>query len=142
VPGMKIKDLLSEMAGELAGTWVISVNDNDGMLLSSWQSPDNKVSPESLAGFIQTINSAIDAFNQSVASFGKLDDVIYSTSFSNQLIKPIADGQCFIIISAPHNVPLGMIRMVANNYVSKFEQVLPSSKPMPSREIIRTVVYQ
>lgn len=39
----KMKDVLSEMAGELEGTWVIVVADSDGMLLSSWSSPDNKL---------------------------------------------------------------------------------------------------
>lgn len=115
MPDIKMKDILSEMAGGLAGTWVIIVADNDGMLLSSWDSPDNKLPPEMLGGFIQTINEAIDAFKQSTTEFGKLDDVIFSTAFSYQVMKPIADGACFMVINAPKTVPLGMIRMAANN---------------------------
>ena len=73
MPDMKMQDVLSEMAGEIAGTWVIIVADNDGMLLSFWNSPDNKLPPEALGGFIQTVNSAIDAFKQSTAGFGMLN---------------------------------------------------------------------
>jgi predicted regulator of Ras-like GTPase activity (Roadblock/LC7/MglB family) len=141
VPDIKMKDILSEMAGELAGTWVIIVADNDGMLLSSWSSPDNKLPPEMLAGFIQTINEAIDAFKQSTAGFGKLDDVIFSTDFSYQVIKPIADGACFMVVNAPKTVPLGMIRMAVKNYTPRLEQVLPGYESLPSRNGMGTVVH-
>jgi predicted regulator of Ras-like GTPase activity (Roadblock/LC7/MglB family) len=140
VPDIKMKDILSEMAGELAGTWVIIVADNDGMLLSSWSSPDNKLPPEMLAGFIQTINEAIDAFKQSTAGSDKLDDVIFSTAFSYQVIKPIADGSCFMVVNAPKAVPLGMIRMAVKNYAPKLEQVLPGYESLPSRTGMGTVV--
>jgi len=141
MPEMKIKDLLSEMAGELAGTWVIIIADNDGMLISSWCSPDNKLPPETLGVFIQTINSTVDAFKQSTAEFGKLDDVIFNTAVSYQLIKPIANGECFIVVSAPRDVPLGMTRMVANNYAPRLEQAIPGSEPLPSRNGIGTAVH-
>jgi predicted regulator of Ras-like GTPase activity (Roadblock/LC7/MglB family) len=140
VPDMKMKDILSEMAGGLAGTWVIAVADNDGMLLSSWDSPDNKLPPDSLGGFIQTINEAIDAFKQSTTEFGNLDDVIFSTAFSYQLIKPIADGACFMVVNAPKTVPLGMIRMAANNYTPRLEQALPGHETLPRRDAMGTIV--
>jgi hypothetical protein len=44
----------------------------------------------------------------STTEFGKLDDVIFSTAFSYQVIKPIADGTCFMVVNAPKTVPLGM----------------------------------
>jgi predicted regulator of Ras-like GTPase activity (Roadblock/LC7/MglB family) len=132
MPDVKLKDVLSEMAEELAGTWVIIVADNDGMLLSSWSSPDNKLPPEMMGGFVQTINEAIDAFKQSATGFGKLDDVIFSMGFSSIVIKPMAEGACFMVINAPKTVPLGMIRMAANNYSSKLEQALPGHQPLPS----------
>jgi predicted regulator of Ras-like GTPase activity (Roadblock/LC7/MglB family) len=141
MPEMKIKDVLSEMAGELAGTWVIVVADSDGMLLSFWASPDNKLPPEMLGGFIQTINEAIDAFKQSASGFGKLDDVIFSMGFSTIVIKPMAEGACFMVINAPRTVPIGMIRMAANNYIAKLEQALPGQGSTPSRNGMGTVVY-
>jgi len=141
VPDVKMNEILSDMAGELAGTWVIIVADSDGMLLSSWASPDNKLPPEMLGGFIQTINDAIDAFQQSATGFGKLDDVIYSTAFSYQVIKPIADGSCFMVVNAPKTVPLGMIRMACHNYAPRLEQSLPGqAPPMPRRDGMGTVV--
>jgi len=126
----KMKDVLSDMAADMAGTWVIIVADNDGMLLSSWSSPENQLPPEMLGGFIQTINATIDAFKQSTASFGQLEDVIFSTGFSYQLIKPIAEGQCFIVVNAPKKVPLGMIRLTVKNYAPRLEQALPGHEPL------------
>jgi predicted regulator of Ras-like GTPase activity (Roadblock/LC7/MglB family) len=137
----KMKDVLSEMAGELAGVWVVIVADNDGMLLSSWSSPDNKLPPEMLGGFIQTINSSIDAFKHSTVGFGHLDDVIFSTGFSYLLIRPIAEGQCFMVVNAPKKVPLGMIRMVATNYTPRLEQALPGRETMPNPNGIGIVVH-
>ena len=136
----KMKDVLSEMAGELAGTWVIVVADSDGMLLSSWSSPDNKLPPETLGGFIQTINESIDAFSRSTTGFGKLDDVIFSMGFSSIVIKPLADGACFMVVNAPKTVPLGMIRMAANNYISRLEQSLPGHEPVTNRNGMGAVV--
>jgi predicted regulator of Ras-like GTPase activity (Roadblock/LC7/MglB family) len=140
MPDMKMKELLSEMAGGLAGIWVVIVADNDGMLLSSWDSPDNKLPPEMLGGFIQTVNESIDAFKQSTNEFGKLDDVIFSTAFSYMVIKPIADGACFMVVNAPKTVPLGMIRMAAKNYTPRLEQALPGHETLPRRDGIGTIV--
>ena len=141
MPDIKMKDLLSGMAGELAGTWVIVVADSDGMLLSSWSAPENKLPPETLGGFIQTINETIDAFKQSTGGFGKLDDVIFSTGFSSILIKPMANGECFMVVNAPKKVPLGMIRMAANNYAPRLEQALPGHEPLPKNNNIGTAVH-
>jgi predicted regulator of Ras-like GTPase activity (Roadblock/LC7/MglB family) len=140
MPEMKMKEILAEMTGSIPGTWVIAIADNDGMLLSSWSSPDNKLPPEMLGGFIQTINDAIDAFKRSTEGFGKLDNIIYTLGFSYIVIKPIADGACFIVLNAPKSVPLGMIRTAANIYAPKLEQALPGHEPIPNRNGIGTVV--
>ena len=140
MPDFRMKEILSEMAEGLAGTWVIMIADNDGMLLSSWESPENKLPPEMLGGFIQTINDAIDAFKQSSSAFGKLDDVIYSTAFSYQVIKPMAEGACFMVVNAPKAVPLGMIRMACNNYAPRLEQALPGHESLPRRDGLGTIV--
>lgn len=140
MPSIKIKDILAEMAEGIAGTWVIIVADNDGMLLSFWSSPDNKLPPEMLGGFVQTINGAIDAFKQSTVEFGKLDDVIFNMGFSSILLKPMADGACFMIVNAPKTVPLGMIRMAANNYAPKLEQALPGHEVPLNHQGVGTTV--
>ena len=137
----KMKQILTEMTGSLAGTWVIAIADNDGMLLSSWSGPDNKVPPEMLGGFIQTINGAIDAFKRSTEGFGKLDDIIYSLGFSYIVIKPIADGACFIVFNAPKSVPLGMILASAKIYAPKLEQALPGHEALLNREGMGTVIH-
>ena len=140
MPDVKMNEILADMAGGLAGVWVIIVADYDGMLLSSWSSPDNKLPPEMMGGFIQTINEAIAAFRMSTTEFGKLDDVIFTMGFSSIVIKPIADGACFMVVNAPKEVPLGMIRMACNNYAPRLEQSLPGQEPSPRRDGMGTVV--
>lgn len=140
MPDVKMNDLLSEMAGGLAGTWVIIVADSDGMLLSFWASPDNLLPPEMLGGFIVTITASIEAFKQSTTGFGKLDDVIFSMGFSAIVIKPMADGACFMVVNAPKTVPVGMIRMAAKNYLPRLEQALPGHEPVPRRDSMGTIV--
>lgn len=140
MPDTKMNEVLSEMASGLAGTWVITVADNDGMLLAFWAAPDNKLPPEMLGGFIQTINEAINSFKQSATEFGRLDDVIFSMGFSSIVIKPIADGACFMVVNAPKDVPLGMLRMACNNYSPKLEQALPGQETSPRRDGMGTVV--
>jgi len=137
---MPMKDILTEMAVGLGGAWVMIIADNDGMLLSSWEAPTNRLPPEMLGGFIQTINGAITAFKNSTSGFGKLDDVIYNMGFSSIVIKPVADGACFIVVDAPKTVPLGMIRMAANNYAPKIEQTLPGHETLPRRDGMGTIV--
>ena len=140
MPDLQMKEILTEMAGGLEGTWVIIVADTDGMLLSSWEAPTNKLPPEGFGGFITTINSSIDAFRQSTSGFGKLDDVIFAMGFSSLVIKPIADGACFMLVQAPKTVPLGMIRMAANNYAPKLEQALPGHGAVPRRDGMGNIV--
>jgi predicted regulator of Ras-like GTPase activity (Roadblock/LC7/MglB family) len=140
MPTLNVKDLLAEMASALAGAWVMVVADNDGMLLSSWESPGNLLPPEVLGQFITVLNAAINSFEQSTAGFGKLDDVIYNMPFSSIVIKPMADAACFIVVDAPKTVPLGMIRMAANNYAPRLEQALPGHEILPRRDGIGTIV--
>ena len=140
MPNMNIKELLSEMAAGLGGAYVMIVADNDGMLLTSWEAPGNLLPPEMLGGFVQTINGTITAFKSSTSEFGRLDDVIYNMGFSSIVIKPMADGACFIVVDAPKTVPLGMIRMACNNYVPRMEQSLPGHETLPRRDGMGTIV--
>jgi predicted regulator of Ras-like GTPase activity (Roadblock/LC7/MglB family) len=135
-----MKEILAEMSTGLAGTWMIIVADNDGILLSSWESPENKLPPELMGQFILAINAAITAFRASTSGFGTLDDVIFSTPFSCQVIKPIADGACFMLVNAPMAVPLGMIRMACHNYTPRLEQALPGHEALPRRDGLGTIV--
>jgi predicted regulator of Ras-like GTPase activity (Roadblock/LC7/MglB family) len=140
MPDVTMKEILSEMARGLVGTWVLMVADSDGMVLSSWESPDNRVSPESFGGFIQIINGAINAFKASAVGFTKLDDVTFATPFTYMIAKPIADGACFLFVSAPKTVPLGMIRMSCANYASRLEQSLPGRGVLPKIDGMGTIV--
>jgi predicted regulator of Ras-like GTPase activity (Roadblock/LC7/MglB family) len=140
MPDNTIKDILSEMARGLAGTWIVMVADSDGMVLSSWESSDNRVSPEAFGGFIQIINGAINAFKQSSVGFTKLDDVTFATPFTYMIAKPIADGACFIFVSAPKTVPLGMIRMSCTNFAPRLESALPGRGTLPKRDGMGTIV--
>ncbi len=140
MPDIMMKDILSEMARGLLGTWVVMVADSDGMVLSSWESPDNRINPEALGGFIQIINATITQFRASAVGFTKLDDVTFATPFTYMIAKPIAEGACFLFVSAPKTVPLGMIRMACTNFGPRLEQALPGREPMPKRDGIGTIL--
>jgi predicted regulator of Ras-like GTPase activity (Roadblock/LC7/MglB family) len=120
-----MKDILSEMAGNLEGIRMLAVTDTDCMVLASWESPDNKVSPEALGAFIQQIKSTIDTFKQSANGFSKLDDIVLGTSLSYMMLKPICREACFIVADAPRNVSLGSIRATLASFVPKLEQTVP-----------------
>jgi len=127
---VNMKDILSEMASGLTGVRLLTVTDNDCMVLASWESPDNKVSPEALGEFIQQINHTINTFKQSANGFSKLDDVILGTSLSYMMIKPICNGTCFVVAEAPRTAPLGSIRTAFTNFASKLEQAIPGREPV------------
>ncbi len=140
MPEVMMKDILSEMARGLIGTWVVMVADSDGMVLASWESPENRINPEAFGGFIQIINATIIQFRASAVGFTKLDDVTFATPFTYMIAKPIADGACFLFVSAPKTVPLGMIRMACTNFGPRLEQALPGREPMPKRDGLGTIV--
>jgi predicted regulator of Ras-like GTPase activity (Roadblock/LC7/MglB family) len=139
---VRMKDILSDMAMGLTGTWLIMVADNDGMLLSSWESPENGVHPESFGGFIQLINGTINAPKKSSVGFTRLDDVIFSTPSTYMMIKPIADGACFLIVNAPRSVPLGMIRMACTSFAPRLEQSIPGREPLPHNDGKEIIVFE
>ena len=125
-----MKDILSEMASGLTGIRLLTVTDSDCMVLAYWESPENKVSPEALGGFIQQINHTINTFKQSANGSSKLDDVILGTSLSYMMIKPICNGACFVVAEAPRTAPLGSIRTAFTNFASKLEQAIPGREPI------------
>jgi predicted regulator of Ras-like GTPase activity (Roadblock/LC7/MglB family) len=140
VPDASMNEVVSEMARTVGGLWMITLIDSDSMVLATWQSPDNKVSPEALGGFMQIFNNAVTIFKQSPVGFSRFEDVIFSTTNLHQVIKPIAEGNCFVVVSAPRNVPLGMIRAMCTNYVSKLEQALPGRQPLPRKDGMGTII--
>ena len=140
MPDTNIKDIVSEMARTVAGLWMATLIDSDSMVLASWQSPENKVTPEALGGFMQIFNNAVNIFKQSPLGFSRFDDIIFSTTTIHQIIKPIAEASCFLVVSAPRTVPLGMIRTACNNYAPKIEQALPGREPLPRKDGTGTIV--
>jgi hypothetical protein len=130
-----IKEILTQMAkglvgpGEMGGPWVVMVADSDGIVLSAWEAQENKINPETYGGFIQIINYANNAFKStSAVGFTKIDDITVATPFTYMIVKPIAGGACFIFISAPKTVPLGMIRIALANYAPRIELALPGNE--------------
>ena len=140
MPDTNMKDVVAEMARTVAGIWMVTLVDSDCMVLASWQSPDNKVTPEALGGFIQIFTNTMNLFKQSPVGFSKFDDVIFSTTVLHQIIKPIADANCFIVVSAPRNVPLGMIRAACNTWAPKLEETLPGRQPLPRKDGMGTII--
>jgi predicted regulator of Ras-like GTPase activity (Roadblock/LC7/MglB family) len=140
LPDANMNELVSEMARIVSGIWMVTLIDSDSMVLASWQSPDNRVSPEGLGGFMQIFNNAVAIFKQSPLGFSRFEDIIFSTTNLHQVIKPIADANCFIVISAPRSVPLGMIRNMCNNYAPRLEQALPGREPTPRKDGMGTII--
>jgi predicted regulator of Ras-like GTPase activity (Roadblock/LC7/MglB family) len=132
VPDRIMKDLLSEMAGKLEGIRMLAVTDSDCMVLASWESPDNELSPEALGEFIQQIKHTISIFKQSADGFSKLDDMVLGTSSSYMMLKSICQGTCFIVADAPRNVSLGSIRAVFTSFAPRLEQAIPGYEAVVS----------
>ena len=140
MPDTNMKDILSEMARAVGGLWMATLIDSDSMVLATWQSPDNKVSPEALGGFMQIFNNAVTIFKASPLGFSRFEDIIFSTTNLHQVIKPIAEASCFLVVCAPRNVPLGMIRTACTNFAPRLEQALPGREPSPKKDGTGTIV--
>ena len=119
---------------------MVTLIDSDSMVLASWQSADNKVSPEGLGGFMQIFNNAVTIFKASPLGFSRFEDIIFSTTNLHQVIKPIAEASCFLVVCAPRNVPLGMIRTACMNFAPRLEQSLPGREPSPKKDGTGTIV--
>jgi predicted regulator of Ras-like GTPase activity (Roadblock/LC7/MglB family) len=131
VPDGNMKDIVSEMARSVTGLWMLTVIDSDSMVLATWQSPENRVSPEALGGFMQILTNSVSIFKASPVGFSNFEDIIFSTTVLHQVIKPIAEASCYIVASAPRSVPLGMIRSMLNSYAPGLEKSLPGRAPAP-----------
>jgi predicted regulator of Ras-like GTPase activity (Roadblock/LC7/MglB family) len=140
VPEVSINSIVSEMARQVSGLWMVTLIDTDSMVLATWQSPDNKVAPEALGGFMQIFNNAVTVFKQSAVGFSRFEDIIFSTSVLHQVIKPIADANCFVVVSAPRSVPLGIIRTMCTNFAPRLEQALPGRQPLPRKDGMGTII--
>lgn len=132
----ELDQLLDAMGKQLDKAWVLGVADSDGMLIASWESPDNKMSAEFFAGnairLIRSVGSMFtDAGQEMVSGFGGLfsglEDVVLTTGFSYLMVRPISNGSCYLMIDAPREVPLGLIRLAAKTYVPKIEKCLPGA---------------
>lgn len=140
MPEVSINSIVSEMARQVSGLWMVTLIDTDSMVLATWQSQDNKVAPEALGGFMQIFNGAVSAFKQSAVGFSRFEDIIFSTTVLHQVIKPIADANCFVVVSAPRSVPLGIIRTMCNNFAPMLEQALPGRQSLPRKDGMGTII--
>lgn len=142
MPDMSMKDILSEIASKLDGIGLLAVMDSDCMVLASWESPENKVSPESLGDFIQQIKSVISTFKQSANGLSKLNDIILGTSLSYMMLMPICNGTCFVVVSTPRTASLGSIRTACNNYVPTLEQAIPGYESVYLKDSASLSAYE
>ena len=142
MPEFNIKDIVSEMADGLQGIRLITLLDSDSIMLTSWESPENNVSPEELGGFIQQINNTINTLKQSDTGATKLDDLILSTYSGYILLKPICNGACFIVVDTPRTVSLGSIRNACIKYAPRLEQAVPGYEPLLQRDDMETTIPQ
>jgi predicted regulator of Ras-like GTPase activity (Roadblock/LC7/MglB family) len=141
VSDLGMKGILSEMASQLDGVLLLTVMDSDCMVLASWESPDNKVSPETLGEFIQQIKSVISTFKQSANGTSKLDDIVLSTYLGYVMLMPICNGSCFIVAGAPRNTSLGSVRKAFTKNSAKLEQAIPGYEAVASLKQTSTSSY-
>ncbi len=129
---VSMSDVLSEMAAGLDGIQLLTVMDSDCMVLAYWEAPENKVSPEALGEFIQQIKSTVSTFKQSASGLSKLDDIIFGTSISSMMLKPICNGSCFIVAEAPRTLSLGLMRAAFTRFAPRLEQTIPGHAAIAS----------
>jgi hypothetical protein len=129
-----MSEVLAEMANKLDGVHLLTVTDSDCMVLASWESPDNELSPEALGEFIQQIKFMISTFKESARGSSKLDDVVLSASASYLMLKPICNGTCFIVADTARNVSLGSIRNVFKIFAPRLEQSIPGGESQLTAE--------
>jgi hypothetical protein len=127
-----MQDILFEMASGLEGIRLLTVTDSDCMVLASWESPDNKLSPEALGEFVQKVKDTINTFKKSSNGSSKLDDIVLGTPVSYMMLKPICNGSCFIVADAARNVSLGSMRAAFTNFTSRLEQAIPGYEEVVS----------
>jgi hypothetical protein len=127
-----MQDILFEMASGLEGIRLLTVTDSDCMVLASWESPDNKLSPEALGEFVQKVKDTINTFKKSSNGSSKLDDIVLGTPVSYMMLKPICNGSCFIVADAARNVSLGSMRTAFTNFTSRLEQAIPGYEEVVS----------
>ncbi len=132
MPELGMKDLLSQMASGLEGIRLLTVTDSDCMVLSSWEAPDNKLSPEALGEFVQKIKDTVNTFKKSSNGFSKLDDIVLGTAVSYMMLKPICNGSCFIVADAARTVSLGSIRAAFASFTPRLEKAIPGYKEVVS----------
>jgi len=142
VSDMSMKDILSEIAGQLDGVLLLTVMDTDCMVLASWESPDNKVSPEMLGEFIQQIKSVISTFKQSANGVSKLNDIILGTPLGYIMLMPICNGTCFIVVNTPRTVSLGSMRTACHNYTPRLEQAMPGYGSVSMKDSASLSAYE
>jgi predicted regulator of Ras-like GTPase activity (Roadblock/LC7/MglB family) len=127
-----MREILSEMASGLEGIRLLTVTDNDCMVLASWESPDNEVLPEALGEFVQQIKFTISTFKKSANGLSKLDDIVLGTSLGYMMLKPICNGSCFIVAGAARTVSLGSIRSAFTSFIPRLEQAVPGYESVAS----------
>jgi predicted regulator of Ras-like GTPase activity (Roadblock/LC7/MglB family) len=129
----ELEGLLAAMGKQLDKAWILGIADNDGMLLASWQSPDNRLNPEYFAAntirLIRTLNTLFTEMGQDITAAGGtlsgLEDIMLSSTFSYMVIRPISKGACYLLIDASREIPLGLLRLTASTFIPKLEKCLP-----------------
>ena len=129
-----LNDVLSEMGQQLRGVWVLAVVDRDGMLIASWEAPDNMLPAELLAGqfvlAVENLGKTIGQWGAELeSSIGiqafALEDLVMTTAFSYLMIRPMSNNTCYLVIDSSKDVQLGMLRLSATKYIPKLEASLP-----------------
>ncbi|MBM3153939.1 MAG: hypothetical protein FJ008_01235 [Chloroflexi bacterium] len=132
----ELDELLGGMGKQLGKAWVMGIADNDGMLIASWQSPENLLNPEFLAGhgvrLIRSLGSLFTDVGQDTTSgmggiIAGLEDVVLTTGFSYIMVRPMCNNSCYLFMDVSKEVPLGLLRLTAASYIPKLEKCLPGA---------------
>ena len=119
-----LKEVLTEMAGQIDGLIVTEVIGADGVPIVMYEAPGNKVSPD-LAGaqFGEVLKLVTNAAVQMGA--GQVEDNVTTTKAGYLMTRPMGDGSCYLGIATSRDTSLGMLRLIAKNYTDKLWDAVP-----------------
>ena len=123
IMGVSIKELLSELAGELDGILGLGVIDMDGVAIVTYVPLGSTMNVEltaaQLAMVMRLSKSTADKLR-----LGEFDENLLTTPSRYILTRPLGPD-CYLAVILSRDAIIGMVRLVAQDYASRLYQALP-----------------
>lgn len=122
----ELTTLLTKMADEIPGLIATAVIGMDGLeiaRISQFSGFDIEIASAQFALIMKLVHKSVDRIND------KLVESLLTLVDTCVLIKFLGDGNFFLCIAADLNkITLGSVRLIAQNYTERLEQVIPGVK--------------